>query len=516
VDNHIARISVSLRLKGLPADCAGQRQIDACVADACQAFDGFVDSILEAVGKAVAIARRPPNGPQCSSFKGKFTMKVTCAVALALFCLLGPGRLPADVIVDWNNVMLDTIRTNSMSPLPAARVLAAMNTGMYDAVNSIARTHNPYHVNTIADPTTSRQAAAAQAAHRVLSGLVPANQAMYDTALANSLAGVPDGPGKTAGITLGNTVGAAILTLRANDGANATVTYTPGSQPGDYRPIPPANLPAAAPHWGNVTPWAMTSNTQFRNPNGPPALDSPAFTAAFNEVKSLGSATSATRTPEQSNIAQYWAGLAGTSTPIGHWNRIAQTVAASEGNTLEENARMFALLSMSQADATIVSWDNKYHYNDWRPLTSIRDAENDGNPNTTADANWNSFLGTPNHPSYTSGHATVSGASGAALAGFFGTDNITFTSSAEGFAVPDRTFTSFSQASQEAADSRLYAGIHWKYDNEDGLAGGRALGQHVYATQLQPIPEPATWLLLVLGLVGCLVGRRLVASGRFS
>ena len=330
--------------------------------------------------------------------------------------------MSADEIIDWNNILLNAVRTNSMSPLSTSRVSAAMNTAMYDAVNSIARTHQPYHVNMTAVPGTSREAAAAQAAHRVLSGMVPANQAAYDAALANSLSSVPNGPGKTAGIALGNTVGAAILALRANDGANAVVPYTPGSAPGDWRPTPPANAAAAAPQWGSITPWAMTSPSQFRNPDGPPALDSPEFTAAFNQVKAIGSATSSTRTADQSNIAQYWAGQTGTSTPPGHWNRIAQTVAESQGNTLEENARLFALVGIAQADAFIACWDNKYLYDHWRPVTAIRAAETDGNPDTVADLNWSSFIITPNHPSYTSGHSTMSGASGAVLADYFGTD----------------------------------------------------------------------------------------------
>ena len=441
--------------------------------------------------------------------------RLTCA-AVAVVCLFGPARLSADEIIDWNNVMLDTISTNSISPLPGGRISAAMNTAMYDAVNSIARTHYPYHVDMTADPGTSREAAAAQAAHRVLSGLAPVGQATYDAALANSLSGVPDGPEKTAGIELGNTVGAAILALRANDGASVVVPYTPGSQPGEWRPTQPANAPAAAPQWANVTPWAMTSPCQFRNLDGPPALDSAEYTAAFNQVKEIGSATSATRTQDQSDIAQFWAGQAGTYTPLGHWNRIAQTVAESQGNTLEQNARLFALVGIAQADAFIACWDNKYLYDHWRPVTAIRAAETDGNPDTVADPNWSSFIPTPNHPSYLSGHSSMSGASGAVLADFFGTDNINFTSSAEGVSVPDRTFTSFSQASQEAADSRLYGGIHWTYDNDDGLALGRALGQHVFDTQLRPVPEPGTWVLLVASLLAAMLvpARHTAAHGR--
>jgi len=236
-------------------------------------------------------------------------------------------------------------------------------------------------------------------------------------------------------------------------------------------------------------------------------LDSAEYTAAFNQVKDIGSANSMTRTQDQANIAQFWAGPAGTATPPGHWNRIAQTVAQSQGNTLEENARLFALLGIVQADALISSWDNKYHYNHWRPVTAIREAATDGNPDTVADPNWTSFITTPNHPSYSAAHGTLSGASGAVLADFFGTDNITFTSSTEGFSVPDRTYTSFSQASTEASNSRLYGGIHWSFDNDDGLAAGRALGHYAFATQLLPIPEPTTFVLLVIGLTACLAGR---------
>jgi hypothetical protein len=435
-------------------------------------------------------------------------MRIQLASAAIAVACLSAARLCADVVIDWNNVMYNAVRANSASPLPATRISAAMNTAMFDAVNSIVRTHRPYHVDVTADPGASREAAAAQAAHRVLSGLFPASQATYDAALTTSLSSVPDGPGKTAGVALGNSVGAAILALRANDGASAVVPYTPGSQPGEWRPTPPANAPAAVPQWGTQTPWAMTSAAQFRSPDGPPALTSDTYTAAFNLVKDIGSLNSGTRTQDQSNIAQFWAGPAGTATPPGHWNRIAQTVAQSQGNTLQENARLFALLGIAQADALISSWDNKYHFNHWRPVTAIREAADDGNPTTDADATWSSFLTTPNHPSYSAAHGTVSGASAAVLADFFGTDNISFTSSTEGFVVPDRTYTSFSQASSEAAISRLYGGIHWSFDNEAGLAGGQAVGHYVYATQLQPIPEPGSGALLLLGLTAVLTSSR--------
>jgi hypothetical protein len=248
----------------------------------------------------------------------------------------------------------------------------------------------------------------------------------------------------------------------------------------------------------------MTDTTQFRNAAGPPALGSAAYAAALNEVKSLGRSTGSARTQDQTDIALFWADGANTSTPPGHWNRIAQDVAAAQGNTLAENARMFALLNLAEADAAICCWDNKYQFNFWRPITAIQLADQDGNAATDADPNWTPLIATPPFPTYTSGHSTFSGAAAEVLKLFYGTDNVSFTTSAEGASgVDDRSFTSFSQASQEAADSRMYGGIHFRFDNEDGKQGGIALGQYVFANELQPIPEPATWLLLVSAVITC-------------
>ena len=165
---------------------------------------------------------------------------------------------------------------------------------------------------------------------------------------------------------------------------------------------------------------------------------------------------------------------------------------------------MFALLGVALADAAVVSWDNKYFYDFCRPITAIRNAQNDGNDATQPDPEWSSFIPTPPFPSYTSGHSTFSGASAAILADFFGADNVSFTSASEGFAVPDRTFTSFSGAATEAMLSRLYGGIHWRFDNLDGLESGTDLGHYVFATQLRPVPEPSAWALLAIGLIGWL------------
>ncbi|HEX2477605.1 MAG TPA: PEP-CTERM sorting domain-containing protein [Lacipirellulaceae bacterium] len=443
-------------------------------------------------------------------------MKVRSALAaLTLVCLLGQARLPADEVIDWNNVVLQAIRGSSMNAPRASRALAMTHAAIYDAVNSIDDSHQPYHVNLSASSDSSRGAAAAQSAHDVLVNLFPTQQVTFDAALANSLSSIPDGPSKMNGRAIGEQVATQIVTLRANDHSSDTTSYTPGTLPGQWRPTPSGFAPANLPNWPTVTPWSMTSGSQFRHPAGAPALSSVEYAAALNEVKDIGAVNSASRTADQTDIARFWADGGGTSTGPGHWNRIAQTVAAAQGNTLSENARMFALLNLAEADATIVSWDNKYlgpTSSFWRPVTAIQLADQDGNAATDADPNWMPLLTTPAHPSYTSGHSTNSGAAAEIFKQFYGTDNISFTSSAEGApGVSDRAFSSFSQAALEAADSRLYGGIHYRFDNEHGLENGIAVGRFIFANELQPIPvpEPGTWVLLGLGFVVCRAGRRL-------
>lgn len=419
--------------------------------------------------------------------------------------------MASDVVIDWNNVTLEAIRTNTppVNPLAASRALAIVHTAIYDAVNSIDRTHEPYAVQLSPLPGTSRAAAAAAAAHHALSVLFPAHQATFDAALDASLAAVPNGSGENRGVELGVEVATQILALRSTDGSGSAVTYTVGSDPGDWQPTPPGFAPSPlAPHWGNVTPWAMTSGDQFAV-NGIPALTSAEYAAALNEVKSLGAATGSTRTADQSQIALFWNNGPTTATPPGHLNVMAQLAAESEENTLSDNARLFALLNIAQADAAITSWYNKFATNFWRPVTAIRNAENDDNPDTTDDDTWLSFIPTPPFPTYTSGHSTFSGAAAAVLEDFFGTDNISFELPSESPdpTVLNRNYTSFSHAAQESADSRMYGGIHFRFDNEDGLTSGTALGQYVAANFLQeldeaPSDEPVQFVDGVLAIAG--------------
>ncbi|MBX6313047.1 MAG: vanadium-dependent haloperoxidase, partial [Isosphaeraceae bacterium] len=264
------------------------------------------------------------------------------------------------------------------------------------------------------------------------------------------------------------------------------VPYTPGTKPGDWRPTPPGFLPPVLPNWPLVTPFALKAASQFR-PGRPPALTSSAYARSFNQVKSIGAANSTTRTPEQTEIARFWLDGSGTSTPVGHWNRIAEDVAIARGNTLAQNARLFALLNIAEADVGIAAWKAKYTYNFWRPITAIREAATDGNRRTVADPGWTPLVVTPNHPSYPSGHADFSGAAARVLADFFGTDRVAFTSRSEAPLDVTRSYTRFSQAAKEAAMSRVYAGIHWSFDVEDGLRLGQRVGRYVSRNVLIPL-----------------------------
>ncbi len=422
-----------------------------------------------------------------------------CAGAIAL-----AASASADVVTDWNNTLLQAIRTDKTPPPKASRGMAMVSTAVYDAVMAIEKTHFPYHVNTTAPLGTSKEAAAAQAAHDVLVSLYPAQAATFGTALTNSLNAIPNGQGKTDGVSLGSSVASQIITLRANDNSGLVVPYTPGTDPGDWRPTPPTFGAALLPNWPQVTPWTMNAGSQFR-PVAPPALTSAEYTAAFNEVKELGRIDSATRTADQTEIAQFWADGGGTETPPGHWNAIAQDVAASEGNSLAENARMFALMNLATADAAIVAWDAKYEYNHWRPYTGITEADTDGNPDTIDDDSWLPLIATPPFPAYTSGHSTFSAAASVVLAGLFG-DDTGFTTDSDGLLGALRSFTSFSEAAEEAGQSRIYGGIHWQYDNTAGLSSGRALAQYILDNFLRPVPEPSSLLLLGSGLA--LIARR--------
>jgi len=408
-------------------------------------------------------------------------------VLTLLLCaaLIGPSAAArADVVTEWNAAALDAIRAEKTPPPPASRALAILHISIYDAVNGIARSGEPYFVRSAVPASASIEAAASTAAQLSLATLFPAEAGHFDELLAADLARIPEGPAKRTGIDWGQHVARQILALRAIDNADAVIAPPSGAGPGVWQPTPPAFAADLLPQWAFVTPFAMPSGS-FARPAGPPALDSARWTADYDEVKALGIAVGSSRTPEQTAIALFWADGAGTETPPGHWNRIAQLVSAERRTTLVEKARLFALLNIAMADAAISAWDAKFAYDFWRPVTAIRNADADGNPDTTADPSWSPLLVTPPFPDYVSGHSTFSGAAATVLAQFFASDQVNFTVGSDGVPRVTRSFSSFIAAAREAAASRVYGGIHFRSASDDGLAAGIAIGEWTVTHFLQ-------------------------------
>lgn len=443
------------------------------------------------------------------------------AASLILFA----GAAQGDVVTEWNDTYLTLIRLTGGPPGPISRRAPLMNLAMYDAVNSIDRVENfaasfkPY-LDTVPVPAAgaSREAAAAAAAYTVLSQVFAEDASLLATIQSrynDQLASIPPGPARANGISHGEAVANQLLLLRLNDGSDPVAAYVPGGNAGDWRPSPDGpDVPGFNPQWGTVMPWGIESGAQFRPTrltvfNGMSnLLASPEYAEQINGsasvlgVKSLGSRTSVTRTADETEAAWFWANdRNGTFKPPGHLLYITKVVSEDHGLTLSQNARLFGLVSIGLGDAGVAAWDCKYETSVdlWRPIDAIRETQNDGNPLTVADPAWlplNDF--TPPFPAYVSGHATFGAVHAAIMAGYFGTDNVTFTVGTDEFAVNPilgypadrtRTFTSFSQAAWENAMSRIWLGVHYYWDGLDGNIMGHQVGDFIVSRRLRPVPQ---------------------------
>lgn len=428
--------------------------------------------------------------------------------------LAGTSVASANVVVDWNNAMLNAIKSTSMNPPAASRAMAMVSTAVFDAVNSVNPQYTPYRVLGAAPMGTNAEAAAITAAHNVLSSLFPSQQASFDSLRDAQFASIPNDAGKMTGMALGQFCATDMINWRTGDGSTASVPYNQPANPGIWRPTLPANAPALLPGWGDVTPFGLTTGDQFR-PAAPSAMNTAAYAQQLREVQVLGAADAEVsdrdnnglpdRTPDQSNIARFWAQGGGTSTPPGQWNKITQVVANDRGLNLLDTARAFALLNIATADAGIAAWDSKYEFNTWRPITAIREADTDGNAATDPETGWSPLLATPPFPSFVSGHSTFSSASAAILAALFG-DDTAFTVSSDAPGLDPRSFTSFSAAAEEAGFSRILGGIHYTDDNIAGLLTGHSIGSWAYEHYLQPIPAPGA--VMLAGMAGLAAVRR--------
>jgi hypothetical protein len=401
-------------------------------------------------------------------------------LAITVFALLPPGAARADTVTDWNAHASNALMTvAAQAPTVSTIHMAMVHGAVYDAVNAIDRRyqHYLYFTNRVL-PRASKDAAAATAAYRVLVSIVPAQQPALEALYQASLAAIPDSSGKTAGIQYGEESAAAMIAARQNDGRFGQPGFPTGVAPGQWRPVLPAfgNDPAA---WVRfVRPFLVPDAAQFGSA-GPAALTSAAYAADFNEVKSVGSLTSATRTAAQTNSARYWA-----ENPPRTWGRIIRMISAQQLLSLTSNARLYAMLYTAAADTFISVWIDKARWSFWRPITAIREADTDGNPATAPDPGWEPFLATPPYPEQPSGHLALSGATVTTLQLFLGTDDISWTDTNLGGQT--KSYSSLSSALTDIVGARIWSGIHFRRADEDSVLMARRVVAYREANYFKP------------------------------
>jgi len=393
----------------------------------------------------------------------------------ALVTAVGPAG--ADVITDWSQKAVPLVTKYSLGA-PAYRDLAIMHLAMYQCVNSVEPRYEPYKAKLDAPATVSKEAAAAVAAAVVLSKLHPEDQAKVDGELKQYLAQIPDGPAKDEGIAFGQKVAEGIVTSRVNDGSNAPDTYRPRTTAGRYV----ATSLLVVPMWGKVTPFALKSESQFR-PGPPISLKSREWADNYNEIKDIGARNSTTRSALQTETGRLW-----LYTGPGTFMPLAVQLSQAKGLSVNENARLFALLAMATADAMVAVFDAKYHYEFWRPITAIRNGDIDGNPQTDRDPAWDSLGPAPLHPEYPCAHCIVAGTAGTVMQAFFGTGTLPefslTTPTAPGVT---HRWTRLEDYIQEPSNARIWSGIHYRFSTKVGTDMGRKVADYTVQNYLQPL-----------------------------
>ena len=390
---------------------------------------------------------------------------------------------PVNPVIEWNRTLLVIVRTPGAQPasIHSTRSFAILHAAIFDAVNAIDRTYAPYAVRLPhVSRTASVQAAADEAAHDVLVSLYPTFSTALDSELQQDLDMISNDRRKAEGMTVGEAVATAILALRDGDGSAVTLPpFVPTNQPGSYQLTFPNFAPADFVQWSRVTPFAIASAREFLPPP-PPELTSDRYTDSFDEVKSLGLITSATRTPDQTQIGKFWNGNI-----QDFWNEIAQTAALQHRLDVVRSAHMFALLNISMADTAIALFEAKYTYDLWRPVTAIQMAGTDNNPHTEPDTVWIPLsTKTAPDPSYPGAHSAISTAASWVLRHYLG-DQISLDVTSETLPGVTRHFDSFSDAAVEAGLSRIYAGQHFRFDHEAGQHLGTQVAHSVFRSILK-------------------------------
>jgi hypothetical protein len=401
-----------------------------------------------------------------------------------------------DAATDWNSIAVQAL-VAATPPRPTPIVfldLAVVQAAVHDAVQAIDRRYMPYHVMFLRRASGSPDAAAARAAHDVLVNILPGQAAALDTTYQDYLTahGIAE---NDPGVSIGAVAAAGILALRANDGRVPNPPpppFTGGTALGQWRPTrsllpgPPPSLASMASPWlGTVPPFTFKRGDQFRA-DPPPSLSSKQYIKDYNEVKALGALNNSMRTPEQTQLATFYA-----SNFFIVYNQTLRDVAAWNTDNIGDNARLLALGTLAVADAFIATWDSKSHYVYWRPMTAIWEGENDGNPQTQGDPNWQPFLNNPNYPEYSSGANSAAGALTRMLELYFGTDRMTYTViSTNPNATPNtRTYNRFSDLSWDTVNVRIYQGVHFRTADEVGRKQGRQVAEWAFRHVLRPIDD---------------------------
>jgi hypothetical protein len=411
--------------------------------------------------------------------------RIIRALLACIVCICATEASRADVVLEWNTIMLDTLV--GQSSVNETRVAAITQLAVFEAVNAVTRDYRPYLGTIKAKRGASAEAAAVAAAHAILRNYVPAQAPQLDAARARSLAAIPDGTAKNDGIAVGAAAAAAMIAVRANDGSEPAQFYMPASsEPGQWQ-LTPSCPPqgGVAANWGNVQPFGLRSVRPFRL-GPPPALDSESYAVAYNEVKKVGGVDSTARPQDRADVAQFYAAVL----TIRTWNPVATQVAAQYGGSLAHSARALALLNSALSDALVAVFDTKYRMPFWRPETAIRAGDTDGNRATRGDASFAPFVQTPCHPSYASAHASAAYAAQAVLEQIYGSRGHRIALSSP--LVPGVTlhYSSFRQMTVDIDDARVYGGIHFPFDQEAGARQGQRIGTYVYEHNLCPGAAP--------------------------
>jgi hypothetical protein len=426
----------------------------------------------------------------------RFGITAILALVLAIGSGLVPGTfavaaVPSNAVLDWNlhaiaalsNPATATPPGAGQTPPVAALHLAMVQIAVFDAVNAIGRRYEPYlHGLPRASRAASKAAAVATAAHHVLVGLTPALPQVVRTRLddlyAASLAKIPANVRRTSGVQIGAATAAAMLAERAADGRYVPYSFTPGDGIGEWRPEVPAFASDPFAWVAKVRPFTLSSPSQFRT-KGPLDITSAQYAAEFNEVKALGGASGSSRTDAQTELARFV-----SANPLPVLNAALRRIASDRDLSLTQAARLLATTSTSSADALIACWDDKDHWSFWRPITAIRNAADDGNPATTAQADWTPFLPTPPYPDHPSGFNCFTGAMMQAARGYFGTDRVTFELISPNSTVP-RTYHRFTDVIADAIDGRIYTGFHFRTPDVQGAVLGKNVAAWVRSHNFQ-------------------------------